>query len=178
MKSTGWWYLKRSSGQQSPERQSDFVHKKRDVIQRDMVLRDMERRPASPAVNRRNSSAFMACMGTHRNWLAWQEAMKLVAMVYRETAAYPKDERYGLIAQTRRAAVSIPSNIAEGAGRNSTGELIQYLGIASGSLAELETEIELGAMLSYLPDDTAMLRQAHRVGRLLSGLRSSLRNKD
>jgi four helix bundle protein len=104
--------------------------------------------------------------------------MKLVAAVYRETATYPKDERYGLVVQTRRAAVSIPSNIAEGAGRNSTRELIQFLGIASGSLAELETEIELGVVLSYLPDTTGVLKQVHRVGRLLSGLRTSLKNKD
>jgi four helix bundle protein len=117
-------------------------------------------------------------MSTHRDLLAWQEAMKLVAAVYRETIAYPKDERYGLVAQTRRAAVSVPSNIAEGAGRNSTGELIQFLGIASGSLAELETELELGIMLNYLPDSTGVMRQVHRVGRLLSSLRTSLNKKE
>jgi four helix bundle protein len=107
--------------------------------------------------------------------LAWQEAMKLVAAVYRETATYPKDERFGLVAQTRRAAVSIPSNIAEGAGRNTTGELTQFLGIASGSLAELETEIELGIILTYLPEKTEIVRQVHRVGRLLTALRNSVR---
>ena len=104
--------------------------------------------------------------------------MKLVAAVFRETTTYRKDERYGLVVQTRRAAVSIPSNIAEGAGRNSTGELIQFLGIASGSLAELETELEIGVMLNYLPDDTGVMRQLHRVGRLLSSLRKTLRDKD
>lgn len=104
--------------------------------------------------------------------------MKLVAAVYRETAAYPRDELYGLVTQTRRAAVSVPSNIAEGAGRNSTGELIQYLGIASGSLSELETEIELGRMLNYLPDTSATLAQVHKVGRLLRALRASLRKKE
>jgi four helix bundle protein len=116
-------------------------------------------------------------MATHRDLFAWQEAMKLVAAVYRETAAYPKDERYGLVSQTRRAAISVPSNIAEGAGRNSTGELIQYLGIASGSLAELETELELGFMLSYLHDSSVLLEQVHKVGRLLRALRASLRRK-
>jgi len=120
---------------------------------------------------------LMASMATHRDLFAWQEAMKLVAAVYRETAAYPKDERYGLVSQTRRAAISVPSNIAEGAGRNSTGELIQYLGIASGSLAELETELELGFMLSYLPDSSVLLEQVHKVGRLLRALRASLRRK-
>ena len=117
-------------------------------------------------------------MSTHRELLAWQEAMKLVATVYRETTTYPKDELYGLVVQSRRAAVSIPSNIAEGAGRNSTGELIQFLGIASGSLAELETELELGVMLNYLPVNTSVMRQVHRVGRLLRALRSSLRDKE
>jgi len=117
-------------------------------------------------------------MGTHRDLLAWQEAMRLVAAVYRESAAYPRDERYGLVVQTRRAAVSVPSNIAEGAGRNSTGELIQFLGIASGSLAELETELELGAMLNYLPNSAGILEQVHRVGRLLRALRASLKEKE
>jgi four helix bundle protein len=101
--------------------------------------------------------------------------MKLVATVYQETAAYPKDERYGLAIQTRRAAVSIPSNIAEGAGRNSTRELAQFLGVASGSLAELETEIELGIMLNYLPKGADVQAQLGRVGRLLHALRASVR---
>ena len=104
--------------------------------------------------------------------------MKLVATVYRETTTYPKDELYGLVVQTRRAAVSIPSNIAEDAARNSTGELIQFLGIALGSLAELETELELGIMLNFLPVNTNIMRQVHRVGRLLSSLRTSLNNKE
>ena len=116
-------------------------------------------------------------MSTHRDLLAWQEAMKLVAAVYRDTAGYPKAEQYGLVGQTRRAAVSVPSNIAEGAARNSTGELIQFLGIASGSLSELETELELGSMLNYLPANPDILAQVHRVGRLLRALRKSLREK-
>lgn len=116
-------------------------------------------------------------MGTHRDLLVWQEAMKLVAAVYRDTATYPKDELYGLVSQARRAAVSAPSNIAEGAARNSTGELMQFLGIASGSLAELETELELSVMLNYLPDTPDVIRQTRRVGRLLSALRDSIRNK-
>jgi four helix bundle protein len=119
----------------------------------------------------------MTAAGTHRNLLAWQEAMKLVAVVYQATSAFPKSEFFGLTAQTRRAVVSIPSNIAEGAGRNSTRELVQFLGIASGSLAELETQLELGVMLKYLPDNTEILRQVHRVGRLLSALRTSLKAK-
>ena len=116
-------------------------------------------------------------ISTHRDLLAWQEAMTLVGVVYRETSTYPKNELYGLVSQTRRAAVSIPANVAEGAGRNSTRELVQYLGIASGSLAELETELELGIMLQYLPENTQILRQVHRVGRLLRALRESIKEK-
>ena len=119
----------------------------------------------------------MTAAGTHRNLLAWQEAMKLVAVVYQATSAFPRSEYFGLTAQTRRAAVSVPSNIAEGAGRNSTRELVQYLGIASGSLAELETQLELGVMLKYLPENTEILWQVHRVGRLLSALRTSVKAK-
>ena len=104
--------------------------------------------------------------------------MKLVAAVYRDTAAYPKDELYGLVVQTRRAAVSIPANISEGAGRNSSRELAQFLGFATGSLAESETELELGVMLNYLPEKSDIIRQVHRVGRLLSALRESIREKN
>ena len=129
-------------------------------------------------VNRSAYEPFLVPMaGTHRNLLAWQEAMKLVASVYRATLSYPQDERYGLVSQTRRAAVSIPANIAEGAGRNSTRELLQYLGIATASLAELETEVELAIMLQFLPKDTLMLREVHRVGRLLTALRDSIKHK-
>jgi four helix bundle protein len=116
-------------------------------------------------------------MSTHRDLLVWQEAMNLVALVYRETAPYPKAEQYGLVSQTRRSAVSVPANIAEGAARNSTRELVQFLGIASGSLSELETELELGIMLEYLPAGTQVLKQVHRVGRLLRALREAMREK-
>jgi len=114
-------------------------------------------------------------MSTHRDLIVWQEAMKLVAAVYRETATYPREERYGLVMQTRKSAVSIPSNIAEGSGRNTTGELVYFLGVASGSLAELETEIELGSMLAFLPDADAVMKQLRRVGRLLIALRNSVK---
>ena len=119
----------------------------------------------------------MSVPGAHRSLLAWQEAMKLVAAVYQVTASFPKSELYGLVAQARRAAVSIPSNIAEGAGRNSTREYVQFLGIATGSLSELETQLELGMMLKYVPDNADILRHTHRVGRLLTALRASLKEK-
>jgi four helix bundle protein len=86
-------------------------------------------------------------MSNHKDLVAWREAMSLVEAVYRDTENFPRDETFGLRAQVRRAAVSVPSNIAEGSGRNSPGELRQFVGIASGSLAELETQLELSVRL-------------------------------
>jgi four helix bundle protein len=103
--------------------------------------------------------------------------MRLVEMIYRETATFPKEETYGLTVQMRRAAVSVPSNIAEGAARNSTKELVQYLGVASGSLAELETQLELSARLGLRGVEPECASQISRVGRLLVGLRNSIRKR-
>jgi four helix bundle protein len=114
--------------------------------------------------------------GAYRNLLVWQEAMKLAELVYRQTLSLPKAEVFGLTSQMRRAAVSIPSNIAEGAGRNSTGELLQFLGIASGSLAELETQEALCVRLGYFESNTECARQMIRVGKLLIGMRRNLRS--
>src|SRR5262245_39276353 len=105
-------------------------------------------------------------MGTHRDLVVWQAAMDLVDMAYQATAAFPREEVYGLAGQIRRSALSVPANIAEGACRNSSRELFQFLGIATGSLAELETELELAVRLKYLAEDAEALRQTRRVGRL------------
>ena len=113
-------------------------------------------------------------MSNYRDLIAWREAMSLVEVVYRETQNLPRDETFGLRAQIRRAAVSVPSNLAEGSGRNSSGELRQFVGIASGSLAELETQLELAVRLGFLEADTAAIRQADRVGKLVNALRGSL----
>lgn len=112
---------------------------------------------------------------THRDLAAWQEAMKLAELVYRDTARFPNAELYGLAAQMRRAAVSIPSNIAEGSGRNSSRELVQYLGVTCGSLAELETQLELSIRLGYLEALTETVNQTHLVGKLVNGLRKAMR---
>jgi len=111
----------------------------------------------------------------YQNLLVWQEAMKLAELVYRQTLALPKAEAFGLTSQMRRAAVSIPSNIAEGAGRNSSGELVQFLGIASGSLAELETQEALCVRLGYFDGNSECARQMVRVGKLLIGMRGKIR---
>jgi four helix bundle protein len=117
----------------------------------------------------------MASGSTHRELRAWQEAMTLVEVLYRESQAFPKQEMFGLAAQIRRAAVSIPSNIAEGAARNTPGELCQFLGIACGSLAELETQVELCVRLGYLSSECETVHQLDRVGPLVVALRRSLR---
>jgi four helix bundle protein len=122
---------------------------------------------------------FFSCkegkiMSDYRNLLAWREAMSLVEMVYRDTRSFPRDEVFGLRGQVRRAAVSVPSNIAEGAGRNSTAELRQFVGIACGSLAELETQLELAVRLGLITADATAIRQADRVGKLVNALRGSL----
>ena len=102
--------------------------------------------------------------------------MRLVRVVYQDTASFPREELFGLTAQIRRCAISIPSNIAEGAARNSSGELLQFLGITCGSLAELETQLELSVELGYLKPDADAISLTSRVGMLVRLLRKSLQN--
>jgi four helix bundle protein len=113
----------------------------------------------------------------HRKLVAWQEAIRLVKLVYQETASFPRNEIFGLTSQIRRSAVSIPANIAEGAGRNSSRELAQFLGIASGSRAELDTHLEIATQLGFLRADSEIFSQVARVGKLLVGLRRSIVNR-
>jgi four helix bundle protein len=94
----------------------------------------------------------------HRKSIAWQKGMLLAKAVYKATARFPADERFGLTNQLRRAAVSIPSNIAEGRGRISTGEYVQFLGIARGSALEVQTQLELASLLEFV--DQAALADA------------------
>ena len=118
----------------------------------------------------------MGLQTSHRDLLAWQEALRLVEVIYRETRHFPAEETFGLTAQMRRAALSIPCNIAEGAGRNSRKELAHFLGIASGSRAELETQVELALRLGYLKrSDAEICGLLERVGKLLVGLRKVIR---
>lgn len=104
--------------------------------------------------------------------LTWQKAMDLTEAVYGATRVYPKDEMYGLTAQTRRSAVSVPSNIAEGQGRGSSREFVRFLAVARGSLCELETQLLLAERLKYLDRAAVapLLQQAATVGKLLNGL--------
>ena len=114
---------------------------------------------------------------SYRDLIVWQRAMTLAEDVYTATRKFPKEEIYGLTSQMRRAAVSVVSNIAEGQARQGRGELLQFLGIASGSLAELGTQMTLAARLGFLaPDiDQSLSELIAEVGRLLNALRKSLK---
>jgi len=116
---------------------------------------------------------------TYRDLIAWQRAMELVRSVYEITQQWPTKEQYGLTSQVRRAAVSVPSNIAEGFGRRATRDYLRHLGIAYGSLLEVETQLQIAGMLSYL-DSAALNRllgQCAECGKILNGLITSLRNR-
>lgn len=113
---------------------------------------------------------------SYRELIVWQKAMDLVELVYAATKLFPKEELYGLTSQIRRAAVSVPSNIAEGQARKSTAEFQQFLSVANGSRAELETQIQLARRLQYVTPDTErqVLEASEEVGRLINGLKRSL----
>lgn len=114
----------------------------------------------------------------HRELPVWTASIDLVEAVYALTARWPDHERFGLTAQARRAATSVPSNIAEGAARRGTAELVQFLHVASGSLAELDTQLEVARRLGYCgtaaADVQARIDNVH--GQLL-GLLSSLKRR-
>ena len=115
----------------------------------------------------------------HRDLKVWQISMDLVETVYRLSRGWPNHELYGLVSQARRASVSVPANIAEGAGRRSTGEFAHFVGIARGSLAEVETLLVLAGRLGYLDERTLehLMRDIAEVGRMLTGLMQSLRDR-
>ena len=113
----------------------------------------------------------------HHELLAWQEAIKLAGLVYQISRAFPKEEIYALTGQMRRAAVSIPSNIAEGAGRTGRKEFLQFLSIARGSLCELETQLILAKNLGYVSDTSNIDEQIERLFGLLGGLMNSIKEQ-
>jgi len=112
----------------------------------------------------------------YQELIVWQKAMDLVELIYSSSKIFPRDEIYGLTSQLRRAAVSIPSNIAEGQGRRTTADFLRYLSISYGSLREVETQTLIAARLQYLTKGRSqeILKMAGEVGRLLNGLMSSL----
>jgi four helix bundle protein len=114
--------------------------------------------------------------GSFRDLVLWQKAIAFVTDVYRATETFPQREIYGLTNQIRRAAVSIPSNIAEGKGRLSKKEFLQFLVVARGSLCEVQTQLEIATNLEFLGSDrfTSLDDQAREIGRILNGLMKSI----
>jgi four helix bundle protein len=112
----------------------------------------------------------------YQELIAWQKAMELTKIVYQVTKLFPDDEKYGLTAQLRRAAVSVPSNIAEGQGRLTRGEFKQFLGQARGSVFEVETQTLLANELGYLAKHQTdnIIDLSSEVSRLLNGLIRSI----
>ena len=112
-----------------------------------------------------------------RDLLVWQKAMLLVTDVYRATETFPSREMYGLTNQVRRSAVSVPSNIAEGKGRLSKKEFVQFLATARGSLCEMQTQLEIARNLGYLETENfdRLDMQSREVGRIINGLIKAVR---
>jgi four helix bundle protein len=113
---------------------------------------------------------------THKDLDVWKESMNLAEEVYKLTESFPKEEIFGLTSQMRRAATSIPSNIAEGAARNSDKEFIQFLHVSLGSLAELETQLLLSRKLGFLKNEQLDGR-VERIRKMLLGLVKYLKSK-
>jgi four helix bundle protein len=115
----------------------------------------------------------------HKKLKGWQLAMEIVIDVYKLTELFPSDEKFGLISQMRRCAVSIPSNIAEGAARNTHKEFINYLHIAQGSLSELDTQMEISLRLKLTNQEswTTMDAKLLEEDKILSGLIRSIKDK-
>ena len=115
----------------------------------------------------------------YQELVAWQKAMDLVEDVYKLTKHFPREELYALTSQIRRAAVSVPSNIAEGQGRRTTSDFLRHLSIAYGSLREVETQTLIAQRLKYIADANVkfVMERAGEVGRLLNGLMSALEKR-
>ena len=116
---------------------------------------------------------------SHRDLKVWQIALDLTETFYRLSADWPKQEQYGLVSQVRRASVSVAANIAEGAGRRSTGEFIQFVDISRGSLAEVETLLIVARRLDYVEEAVfrTLLQEIYELGRMLTGLIQSLEQR-
>ena len=120
----------------------------------------------------------METIKSHRDLIVWQKAVALVVKLYDLTKGFPREETYGLTSQIRRAATSIPANIAEGQGRRLKGEYTNFLGNARGSLWELDTHIEVSFQLSFLSETqyNDLRTNMDEFGRMLNGLMRSISN--
>ena len=116
----------------------------------------------------------MATVKTYRDLEIWQKSMAFVEDVYKAVRIFPREEQYGLSDQIRHAAVSIPSNIAEGFGRDSNAEFLRFLPIARGSLYEVSTQLEIAHRIGFLPSRTGFYPQIVSIGKMLNTLRRRL----
>jgi len=116
----------------------------------------------------------------HEKLEVWKKAVEFVISVYAVTKSFPSDERFGLTSQIRRASVSIPANIAEGAARKTTKEFLQFLSIAQGSSSEVETELLIAFRLGYISEEDygKLIIEIESIGRMLVGLANYQKNKD
>jgi four helix bundle protein len=117
---------------------------------------------------------------SYQDLVAWQKGMRLVARIYVATQQFPRSETYGLTNQLRRAAVSVPSNIAEGQCRSSQKEFHHFLSQARGSVAEIETQVLIAKMLDFLPHNLAnsLLEEAGEIGRVVTGLMAAIKSRN
>ena len=117
--------------------------------------------------------------GTHQDLRGWRESIHFTVEVYRETRGLPDSEKFGLTSQLRRASVSIPSNLSEGAARDSTVEYVRCITIAIASASEVDTQLEISRRLGFLSNDSALrlLTRVNQITRMLLSLRTSIRNR-
>ena len=118
----------------------------------------------------------MKSLNSYQGLIVWQKSIDLAVRIYTITRSFPTEEKFGIISQMRRAATSIPANIAEGQARRTTGEFLQSLGIARGSLAELETFLILSTRLAYIREANSetLLSDCAEINKMLNGLMKSL----
>ena len=114
---------------------------------------------------------------SHKDLKVWQESISLVEDIYQLTSKFPKEELFGLTSQMRRASISVPSNIAEGAGRNGRSEFTRFLYIALGSLSELETQLEIAIRLKFINENKEVRDKIYFIKNMIVKLISSLNNK-
>ncbi len=118
-------------------------------------------------------------MRPHHKLDVWKKSVDFTVEIYRVTDSFPKEEKFGLTSQLRRASVSIAANVAEGAGRRSTKEFLNFLSMAQGSASEVETELVIGFRLGYMSDDVlhGLTSALDEIGRMITGLGNHLKTK-
>ncbi len=119
----------------------------------------------------------MKKISSHMDLVVWQKSLNLVEKIYKITGFFPKEEIYGLTSQLKRAIISVPSNIAEGASRQTTKEFIQFLYISLGSLSEVETQLIIAKRLEFIENIDDLINQIKSLKKMLTNLINTLKNK-